>query len=314
MRARLAPGGDGAPGAGGAPGAAAGANGAPGPAPRSLVFANVHWIAPTRPGGPPRAGEIDLLVVDPAHGILVVEVKDGPVRLDGFGRWYAGERALDVSPFRQAETGKHAIAEHVAAHPDWIGPKPRMLHAVAFPDTDRASLLRAGRTDLGPDAPLDPLPEPAELEERREALRAYARRWQGEGHIVEDGLEGGRPANPADVARLAGPAVDGMPRGLRRCPDCGELRGERLRDEKLRIERLHGAGAGGENQRPEVVDVFCRCANHNRCAGCGGPLAEHRLSARYWDEADARAWYVAAYCGLGHRCPGRSPDVRSAVR
>lgn len=159
-----------------------------------------------------------------------------------------------------------------------------------------------------------PLPETAELAARRDALGAYARRWTGTGYIVGDGLEGGRPATPADVARLAGPPVEDMPRGLRRCPACGELRGERLRDERLRIERLHGAGAAGEDERPEVVDVFCRCDNHNRCAGCGGPLAEHRLSARYWDEADARTWYLAAYCGLGHRCAGGSPASRSAVR
>jgi len=159
-----------------------------------------------------------------------------------------------------------------------------------------------------------PLPEAAGLAARRDALRAHARRWQGTGHIVGDGLEGGRPATPADVARLAGPAIEGVPRGLRRCPTCGELRGERLRDEKLRVERLRGAGTTGEDERPEVVDIFCRCANHNRCAGCGGPLAEHRLSAWHWDEADSRAWYLAAYCALGHRCPGGSSAQRSGVR
>jgi hypothetical protein len=185
VRACLAPPGDGASGAPGAgPPGADGTSGAAAPAPRPLVFANVRWIAPSRPGGPPRDGEIDLLVVDPARGILAVEVKDGPVRLDGFGRWYAGTRELPESPFRQAENGKHAIAEHVAAHPDWIGPKPRMLHAVAFPDTDRASLLRAGRTDLGPDAPLDLVIDRADLadpEATRRALDRVFTHWAGDG-------------------------------------------------------------------------------------------------------------------------------------
>lgn len=156
----------------------------PGPAPGAFAFANVPWISATRAGGPQRDGEIDLLLVDPAHGILVVEVKDGPVRLDGFGRWYAGERALDESPFHQAHAGKWAIADHVAAHPEWIGPKPRMLHAVAFPDTDRASLLRAGRTDLGPDAPLDLVIDRADLADAEATRRALDRvfdHWAGDG-------------------------------------------------------------------------------------------------------------------------------------
>jgi hypothetical protein len=49
-----------------------------------------------------------------------------------------------------------------------------------------------------------------------------------------------------------------------------------------------------------VVDVFCRCQNHNRCARCGGPLGEHRLSAYSWHGSGI--CYVAAYSGLRHRC------------
>lgn len=152
-----------------------------------------------------------------------------------------------------------------------------------------------------------PLPETAELAARCDALRAFVRRCTRRGHLVGDGLEGGRPATPADVARLAGPAVDGLPRGLRRCPACGDLSGERLRIEGPRVERLHGAPVGDEDRRPEVVEIHCRCDNHNRCAGCGGPLAEHRLSAWHWDEADGRAYYLAAYGGLSHRCADGSP-------
>ena len=69
-------------------------------------FANVRWLAPTRDGGPARNGEIDLLVVLPEIGILVIETKSGPVSRDGFGRWYAGSRPLDESPFKQAEAGR----------------------------------------------------------------------------------------------------------------------------------------------------------------------------------------------------------------
>jgi hypothetical protein len=153
-------------------------------APGASAFANVPWISATRRGGPRRDGEVDLLLVDPAHGILVVEVKDGPVGLDGLGRWYAGGRELHESPFQQAATGKWAIAGHLTAHPEWIGDQPRMLHAVAFPDTERANLLRAGRTDLGPDAPLDLVIDRADLAEAGTTWLALERvfaHWEGDG-------------------------------------------------------------------------------------------------------------------------------------
>jgi len=72
--------------------------------------------------------------------------------------------------------------------------------------------------------------------------------------------------------------------------------------DRPRGEYLALRGQGDDDQRPRVIDVHCHCDNHNRCAGCGGPLAEHRLSAYFWDEDRASVCYVAAYCGLSHRC------------
>jgi len=43
------------------------------------VYANVRWLAATWPGGPPRDGETDLLVVYSEYGILAIDVKDGTV-------------------------------------------------------------------------------------------------------------------------------------------------------------------------------------------------------------------------------------------
>jgi len=59
-----------------------------------------------------------------------------------------------------------------------------MLHAVAFPDTDRASLLRAGRADLGPDAPVDLIIDRADLADPGSTRRALDRvfaHWVGDG-------------------------------------------------------------------------------------------------------------------------------------
>lgn len=104
------------------------------------LYRNVHWIAPTHAHGPARDGEIDALVVHPEHGILVIEVKDGRIERDAFGRWYAGGRVLKESPFRQAETSKYVIREKICGRPDWPGGAPRMLHAIALPEVARSSL------------------------------------------------------------------------------------------------------------------------------------------------------------------------------
>jgi hypothetical protein len=164
-------------------------------------------------------------------------------------------------------------------------PARATLVPVGLPVTDRLVLA-------------DPLRETAELAARRAALAAYVSCARANGHLVGDGLEGGRPATAEDVARLSGrgedgPGEDRLPPGLRRCPACGQPRGEHL---PLR-------GLTWDERSPQVVEVHCRCTNRNRCAGCGGPLADQRLSAYYWDEDRRGVWYVAAYCGLGHRCP-----------
>ncbi len=116
-------------------------------------FANVRWLAPPRDGGPARNGEIDLLLVLPDVGILVIETKAGPVTRDGFGRWYAGSRRLDEAPFKQVEDSGHAIVGKIEADPAWHG-QLRMIHAVALPDTDRESLGRDAH-GLGTDAPTE---------------------------------------------------------------------------------------------------------------------------------------------------------------
>ena len=137
-----------------------------------------------------------------------------------------------------------------------------------------------------------PLPETPDLARRHAELAAYAERNRATGYLVGDGLEGGTPATHEDVARLSGTGPDGLPRGLRRCRRCGQPCGEYLARD----------GLDDDERNPRVVVVWCQCDNHNRCAGCGGPLADQRLSAWSWDEGEAEVLYVAAYCGLSHRC------------
>ena len=145
-------------------------------------FANVRWLAPTRDGGPARNGEIDLLLVLPAIGVLVIETKGGPIVRDGFGRWYAGSRHLEPPPFEQAEASARAMALKIEADPRWRG-ELRPIHAVAFPHTDRDSLARGGRA-LGPDAPAELILDRSDLatdEAAAAALDRVMRFWIGDG-------------------------------------------------------------------------------------------------------------------------------------
>ena len=142
------------------------------------------------------------------------------------------------------------------------------------------------------------VPASAELEARRTRLDEYAGALRGSGYVVGDGLASGRPASPDDIARL----VDGDPArpapALVRCASCGDLAGYYL--------AVRGEGNG--DLSPRVIAVHCRCANHNRCAGCGGGLAARRLSAYFFDEAARCVWYTAAYAAFSHRCPPRELD------
>src|SRR3989337_1499519 len=113
------------------------------------------------------------------------------------------------------------------------------------------------------------------------------------GYLVGDGLEGGRPAAPADIDRLSGLGADGVPKGLTRCMDCRRFAGDYL--------ALDGEGDG--DRTPRVIRFHCRCENHNRCAGCGKTLADRRLSAYCYEEADRTVAYAAAYNAIGHPCP-----------
>jgi len=148
------------------------------------------------------------------------------------------------------------------------------------------------------------LPRTPEIADRRARLRAFAAAQTGPGYIVGDGLESGRPATREDLIRLVGlDACDPHP-GLVRCDTCRELAGDFLATN----------GEGNGDVTPRVVRVHCRCENHNRCARCGEPLAERRLSAYHFAEDRQSVCYVAAYCAFSHRCPRKSRTAAARTR
>ncbi len=158
---------------------------------------NVRWIAAPGEGsgaeGPNADGETDVLVVDPERGILVVEVKGGTVRVDGQGRWFAGHRHLELSPFEQAMRGKHRLVRLLTEDPDWVGGDPRDGHAVAFPEVDWAS-VGPGVRSLGLDAPREICLDAEDLATDAAARAAIERAW-----TFWLGPGGGRPLPARDL-------------------------------------------------------------------------------------------------------------------
>ncbi|WP_141784589.1 nuclease-related domain-containing DEAD/DEAH box helicase [Ornithinicoccus hortensis] len=66
--------------------------------------------------------ELDLVVLLPGAGIVVVEVKGGSVSVDGTGAWRQGSgpgRTRRIWPVDQAMAGKHALRKYVEADPRW---------------------------------------------------------------------------------------------------------------------------------------------------------------------------------------------------
>jgi len=148
------------------------------------LYPNVRWTGAERPGGPPRDGEADIVLVHPEHGLLVIETKAGTPARDSQGRWSMGGIALDRSPFEQAMKSKHELVRQLTALPDWQAHgQPRTGHAVALPSVDLASLAR-GHTLLGPDADARLVLDAQALETRdatRRWLDALIEYWRADG-------------------------------------------------------------------------------------------------------------------------------------
>lgn len=130
----------------------------------------------------------------------------------------------------------------------------------------------------------------AELQARQSRLDALAEAHRRNGgYILGDLTKGGRDATADDVGQLAGAGPEGRPRGLERCPMCGDWRGRCLDPSP------HFAC--------KVMTVHCRCQNDNRCAACGGFLDRRKLNANYYNPRDGQIWHVPGFSGFEHRCP-----------
>lgn len=158
-----------------------------------LILHSVAWISKPRGLGP-RDGESDILICHPHHGILVIEVKGGRIKLDyAARRWTSTDRDGQIhpikNPFEQAKRGKYGILEKLKEAPVWqhllVG-RFGIGHAVFFPDIADGSRL------AGPDAPTEIIGDAGDME----ALAGWTSRafafWRGQevGNIAEIGDRG----------------------------------------------------------------------------------------------------------------------------
>jgi hypothetical protein len=151
-------------------------------------------------------------------------------------------------------------------------------------DTPRGGTLLSNRLALSVD-----LLHTDELCSRQSRLdRIVADGRQKGARFFINHAKGGREATADELEWLRGQGPEGVPRGLERCGWCGDFRGQCL-DTSEELARM-------------VVPVYCRCANHNRCARCSLALYERRLNANFYDPRDRRIWHVPGFCGLSHEC------------
>jgi hypothetical protein len=105
--------------------------------------------------------ELDIVVLMPGVGIVVVEVKGGSVSVDEQGRWWSGggTRRSRVRPVEQSRDGRYALREFIEADPRWKNHRSRVRfgHAIVVPFTDVADdfatpdcprWMISGRSDL----------------------------------------------------------------------------------------------------------------------------------------------------------------------
>ena len=173
------------------------------------MYANVRFVARTRPGGPAHDGEADLVLVHPDHGILVIETKSGEPRRDAVTPGPSATTGSTRSPFEQAEAEKHDLVRTSTSsprrRPQDLASGPRRRLPGRGPREPAARPRAPGPGRHARDRPRRRRPrDPATT--RRALERAWAC-WAGDGSR-------GRPLTPAQTARIhdfLAPTVDPPP-------------------------------------------------------------------------------------------------------
>jgi len=120
--------------------------------------------------------ELDLVVLMPGEGVVVVEVKGGSVWVDEQGLWRQGSRRDNlIHPVDQARDGKYALREYVERDPRWRDSSRRRIrwgHAIVLPFSDLADDFAT------PDCPRWTISGGSDLNDLAERLRAVVARQE----------------------------------------------------------------------------------------------------------------------------------------
>ncbi|MDG2520525.1 nuclease-related domain-containing protein [Caulobacter segnis] len=155
-----------------------------------FVFHSLDWM--DAPRGPAREGEIDFLIIDPAFGVMIVEVKGGEIAHRN-GQWLQGRKGepptIEIDPYRQASDNEHYLQRLVSRKiPGGSG--IIFGHLVWFADADVSNVA------LPPSNPREITLDGNAVERAPEALREAYDYWRGMW-----------PTKPAPGPRLAADIV-----------------------------------------------------------------------------------------------------------
>lgn len=110
---------------------------------RILIYHHLEWVMEGPGGDTLFNGETDFLLIDPLHGILIVEVKTGNYACDPeTSQWFrvvsGGRREpMSLSPFDQALRSRNNLIKRLQNTPQFARNIPfHYAHAVAFPVND----------------------------------------------------------------------------------------------------------------------------------------------------------------------------------
>jgi hypothetical protein len=144
----------------------------------------------------------------------------------------------------------------------------------------------------------EPLPETEDLAIRGHMLSLFATGDdpdEGTTILMGDLTKGGRRPTEQQNRTLRGFQENGVPRGLERCPACGEWRGKCFDTTEFNADL--------------IVRVRCVCENDTRCAGCRHPFDARRIESNYYSETDGKIWHIPAFAALTHSCSGTPKEV-----
>lgn len=140
------------------------------------VVHSVRWQAAR--GRRQSDGEADFVILHPRHGLIVLEVKGGGIRVER-GVWFTTNRfgvtETIKSPFEQGVASKHALVRFVRETVPG-GDRVPINHAVVLPDIEV-------NQPLGLDAPLALTIDSRRLRDVRRAISGVVTHWRADGNI-----------------------------------------------------------------------------------------------------------------------------------